>query len=342
MLPLHPDKPTWREQQLQYEKERLSPYAMHSIDRRGRAFALPACKVRTDYQRDRDRIVHCKAFRRLKQKTQVFLLPGNDHFRTRLTHTLEVSQVARTIARALNLNEDLTEAIAMGHDLGHTPFGHAGEEVLNKLLPHGFEHNLESVRIVEKLENNGRGLNLTWEVRDGIRHHKRNGKPATLEGKIVSYADRIAYLNHDIDDAERAHVLSEEQIPSALRTVLGQSYGARIDAMVVDIIETSYGQPFVRMSKRFESAMADLRAFMFEHVYTNPRAKQEESKAKHVLEALYVYFLKHTKKMPEEFQKRMDEDGVEVAVADYIALMTDRFAVQCYEDHFVPKTWHIM
>ncbi len=329
-----------KERQLSFEANTLAPYAMHSSCTKGRAHPIEPCLLRTDYQRDRDRIVHCKSFRRLKHKTQVFLMPDNDHFRTRLTHTLEVAQTARTIARALMLNEDLTEAIAMGHDLGHTPFGHAGEEVLDALLPGGFEHNKESLRIVELLENDGRGLNLTFEVRDGILHHKRNGTPSTLEGRIVSYADRIAYLNHDIDDAERAGVMKNDDIPLEIRMILGETHGERINTMILDIVEASFGEPVVWMSNTVEKAMADLRSFMFENVYTNPAAKREEEKAKHVVEALYRFFVQNPKKMPSEFVARIQSDGLEIATADFIAMMTDRYAVQCYEAHFVPKVWH--
>lgn len=331
--------PRLRQERL--ELERLSPYAAMSARSAGRHRLVQECDVRTIYQRDRDRILHCKSFRRLKHKTQVFLMPDNDHFRTRLTHTLEVSQIARTIARALQLNEDLTEAIALGHDLGHTPFGHAGEDVLNRLLADvgGFSHNEESLRIVEKLENDGQGLNLSYECRDGILHHKRDGTPATLEGKVVSYADRIAYLNHDIDDAQRAGVLTVSAIPAELSLVLGGSHGQRINTMILDIIETSFGQPFVRMSGEIEKAMNDLRDFMFAEVYTNSSAKKEEGKAEHVVEALYRHFWDKPEKLPEDAAARIDEEGRAAVVADYIAMMTDRYAIQLYEDIFVPRTW---
>lgn len=330
---------TPKQRQIEWENLMLAPYAAHSDQSRGREKPIAECLIRTEYQRDRDRIVHCKSFRRMKHKTQVFLMPDNDHFRTRLTHTLEVSQIARTIARALQLNEDLAEAIAMGHDLGHTPFGHAGEDVLSGLLPNGFEHNKESLRIVEQLENDGKGLNLSFEVRDGILHHKRNGTPATLEGRVVSYADRIAYLNHDIDDAQRAGVLRNEDIPLEIRQELGQSHGDRINTMVLDIIDASYGEAIVKMSDDVEEAMNALRQFMFDNVYTNPEAKHEEGKAMELVAALYHYYHDHSEAMPEDYQKRIARDGLETSTADYIAMMTDRFAIQTFEELFVPQVW---
>lgn len=335
------DTNTPRLKQEQLEMSQLSLYAAKSAQSLGREVPVEECSVRTVYQRDRDRILHCKSFRRLKHKTQVFLMPDNDHFRTRMTHTLEVSQIARTIARALRLNEDLTEAIALGHDLGHTPFGHAGEYVLNRLLAEngGFTHNEQSLRIVEKLENDGTGLNLTFETRDGILHHKREGTPHTLEGKVVSYADRIAYLNHDIDDAKRAHVLDESDLPDDFTEILGRGHGIRINTMIVDIIETSIDKPYVCMSDHIEQAMCDLRQFMFDNVYTNPIAKGEEGKARHVVEELYHYYWKRPEKLPQESFARIEADGKSAVIVDYIAMMTDRYAVQLYEDLFVPKTW---
>ena len=320
------------------EREGLSPYAVLSQNTRGREYNLEPCDLRTDFQRDRDRIIHCKSFRRLKHKTQVFLLPMGDHYRTRLTHTLEVSQIARTIARALRLNEDLTEAIAMGHDLGHTPFGHAGEEVLNELVPGGFEHNLQSLRVVEKLEN-GTGLNLTWEVRDGIQHHKKSGKPSTLEGWVVSISDRIAYINHDIDDAVRAQVISPDDLPRECVEALGDSHGKRINSMILDVVETSYFQPFVRMTPQMEAEFERLRAFMFERVYFNANAKREEGKAKHVVRTLFKYYLEHMDQLPPEFLANVPEDGPERVAADWIACMTDRYAINQYKRLFVPEEW---
>ncbi len=321
------------------EEETLSPYAALSKNTRGREFPMEKCPIRTDFIRDRDRIIHCKSFRRLKHKTQVFLSPVGDHYRTRLTHTLEVSQIARTIARGLRLNEDLTEAIALGHDLGHTPFGHAGESVLDKLVPGGFEHNVQSLRVVEKLENGGVGLNLTFEVRDGILHHPKSGTPCTLEGVVVSLSDRIAYINHDIDDALRAGVLRDEDLPAGSVAALGNSHGKRINTMITDVIAESYGRPEVRMSTDIGREFDALRTFMFENVYLNGNAKREESKAKHVVEQLYRYYLAHMDELPDEFMRYAAEDGEERVVADYIACMTDRYAITDYESKFVPREW---
>ncbi len=327
-----------REHAEELETQTLSPYAMLSRNTRGREYAMEKCPIRTEFVRDRDRIIHCKSFRRLKHKTQVFLSPVGDHYRTRLTHTLEVSQIARTISRGLRLNEDLTEAIALGHDLGHTPFGHAGESVLDRLVPGGFEHNVQSLRVVEKLEN-GTGLNLTYEVRDGIVNHKKSGTPCTLEGAVVSIADRIAYINHDIDDAIRAGVLHEEDLPKRCVTVLGNSHGRRINTMITDVIAQSYGRPQIRMSERVGEEFDMLRAFMFERVYRDSDAKQEEGKAKHVVEQLFLYYLRHMDELPEEFTRHIAADGAERVAADYIACMTDRYAITDYERKFVPKEW---
>ena len=321
------------------QAETLSPYATLSQNSRGREVPIEPCQIRTDFIRDRDRILHCKSFRRLKHKTQVFLSPQGDHYRTRLTHTLEVSQIARTISRALRLNEDLTEAIAMGHDLGHTPFGHSGEDVLDKLLPGGFEHNVQSLRVVEKLENDGEGLNLTFEVRDGILHHKRDGTPATLEGKVVSLADRIAYINHDIDDAIRAGVLKESDLPKACVRVLGNSHGKRINTMILDVVQKSFNRPEIGMSDAVYEQFDALREFMFERVYRNPVAKSEELKAKRVIEELFEYYLFHTEELAHEYHKYIPLDGTERAVADYIAGMTDNYAIRDYVRLFVPKSW---
>lgn len=320
------------------ERQTLSRYATLSVNSRGREHELPPCPVRTAFVRDRDRVVHCKSFRRLKHKTQVFLSPAGDHYRTRLTHTLEVSQIARTIARGLRLNEDLTEAIALGHDLGHTPFGHAGESVLNKLVPGGFEHNVQSLRQVEKLEN-GTGLNLTFEVRDGIVNHKKSGTPATLEGAVVSLADRIAYINHDIDDAVRAGVLHESDLPESSVKVLGDTHGNRINAMILDVLGVSFDKPYVRMSEAVKREFDVLRDFMFEKVYLNPVAKREESKGMHVIEQLYLYYKNHIELLPEEFAKNIADDGEERVAADYIACMTDRYAIEDFKRLFVPMEW---
>ena len=321
------------------QAETLSPFAMLSQNTRGREKPIDPCTIRTDFIRDRDRIVHCKSFRRLKHKTQVFLAPQGDHYRTRLTHTLEVSQIARTISRALRLNEDLTEAIAMGHDLGHTPFGHSGEDVLNELVPGGFAHNVQSLRVVEKLENDGAGLNLTYEVRDGILNHKTDGNACTLEGRVVSLADRIAYINHDIDDAIRAGVLTEEGLPTACIKGLGNSHGKRINTMILDVIHESWDQPAVKMSEETYALFNQLRDFMFAQVYKNPVAKSEEGKAKHVIAELYRHYLSHVNQLPPDFLLNLDGDGPERVVADYIACMTDNYATRDYEKLFVPKSW---
>ena len=321
------------------EQSTLSKYAAKSYETKGREKAIQDCSIRTVYARDRDRIIHCKSFRRLKHKTQVFLAPQGDHYRTRLTHTLEVSQIARTISRALRLNEDLTEAIAMGHDLGHTPFGHSGEDVLDKLLPNGFTHNVQSLRVVEKLENNGEGLNLTFEVRDGILNHKKDGNPSTLEGKVVSFADRIAYINHDIDDSIRAGILKETDIPSSASNLLGHTHGQRIDSMITDVVFNSFDKPAIRMSDEVHEQFNILRDFMFERVYTDKTAKSEENKAKRVIEELFHYYRDNIEKLPKEFLLYLDTDGKDVITADYIACMTDNYAVQDYKKLFVPDAW---
>lgn len=321
------------------EERLLSPYAARSSRSRGRDFSLEECPVRTAFMRDRDRIIHCKSFRRLKHKTQVFLSPVGDHYRTRLTHTLEVNQIARTVARGLRLNEDLTEAIALGHDLGHTPFGHAGEDVLNELVPGGFEHNVQSLRVVEKLENGGKGLNLTYEVRDGILHHKRDGAPITLEGQVVSIADRIAYINHDIDDAIRAGVLFPGDIPKGCNERMGASHGERINSLICDILAQSLGRPSIAMSREMSEQFGLLRDFMFERVYLNQEAKKEEEKGKHVIAELYRYYLAHMELLPEEFRKNIEADGRERVAADYIACMSDRYAITDFTRLFVPSEW---
>lgn len=320
------------------ERQTLSPYATLSAETRGREYPIEPCPVRTEFVRDRDRIIHCKSFRRLKHKTQVFLSPVGDHYRTRLTHTLEVAQIARTIARGLLLNEDLTEAIAMGHDLGHTPFGHSGESVLNRIVPGGFEHNKQSLRIVEKLEN-GKGLNLTFEVRDGILNHKKSGHPSTLEGVIVSLADRIAYVNHDIDDAIRAGLLSNDILPKSCIEAIGATHGERINTLVLDILQTSSGKNYVAMSGEISSEFEKLRQFLFDNLYYDSAAKAEEGKAEGVIERLYYHYLKHVSELPPEFTKYIDEDGPDRIAADYIACMTDRYAVRDYTRLFVPADW---
>lgn len=331
---------TIREQIEQREEECLSLYATLSINTRGRETPEEPCDIRPVFQRDRDRILHCKAFRRLKQKTQVFLLPKGDHYRTRLTHTLEVSQNARTIAKALRLNEDLAEAISLGHDLGHTPFGHAGERALNDVCPGGFRHNEQSVRVVEYLEKDGRGLNLTWEVRDGILNHQTAGSPSTLEGQIVRLSDKIAYINHDIDDAIRGGIISEEDIPKELRNTLGKNVRERLNRLIHDVITNSMDQPSIRMSDEISQAMAELRKYMFANVYQNPQAKGEEGKAVQMVEKLYLYYEDRIELLPEHNRKRIElGDSEEQAVCDYIAGMTDTYAVKKFEDIFVPKAW---
>ncbi|WP_058486363.1 deoxyguanosinetriphosphate triphosphohydrolase [Defluviitalea phaphyphila] len=332
-----------REIQEKREEEFLSPYAVKSKNSRGRKIEEKKCDVRTDFQRDRDRIIHCKTFRRLKHKTQVFISPEGDHYRTRLTHTLEVSQIARTIARALSLNEDLTEAIALGHDLGHTPFGHAGEQVLNEISPLGFKHYEQSLRVVDILERNGRGLNLTWEVRDGIINHPTKGTPSTLEGKIVQLSDKIAYINHDIDDAIRGKIIKEEDLPKDCIEILGDNFSKRINTMIRDIIKNSIGKPDIIMSKEVERSMKKLRKFMFEHVYIGSLAKKEEKKAQHIVKQLYKFFVKHPEKIPKEFYSIYEEENKtkERIVCDYIAGMTDRYAIKKYCEIYVPSSWNI-
>lgn len=334
---------TIREQLELREIEYLSPYATLSKDSRGRERAEEECDIRPVFQRDRDRILHSKAFRRLKQKTQVFLLPKGDHYRTRLTHTLEVSQNARTIAKALRLNEDLVEAIALGHDLGHTPFGHAGERALDEVCPLGFQHNEQSVRVVKRLEKQGEGLNLTWEVRDGILNHKSAGSPHTLEGQIVRLSDKIAYINHDIDDAIRGGVLKEEDIPKTYREILGNSTRVRLDTMIHNVIINSMDQPEIRMSPEVEQATMALRAFMFENVYKNPVAKGEEEKAINMVTNLYEYYWKHIRLLPDQFLEMLEEEGgtPERIVCDYIAGMTDTYAIKKFEEYFIPESWKI-
>ena len=334
---------TIREQLELREIEYLSPYATLSKDSRGRERAEEECDIRPVFQRDRDRILHSKAFRCLKQKTQVFLLPKGDHYRTRLTHTLEVSQNARTIAKALRLNEDLVEAIALGHDLGHTPFGHAGERALDEVCPLGFQHNEQSVRVVKRLEKQGEGLNLTWEVRDGILNHKSAGTPHTLEGQIVRLSDKIAYINHDIDDAIRGGVLKEEDIPKTYREILGNSTRVRLDTMIHNVIINSMDQPEIRMSPEVEQATMALRAFMFENVYKNPVAKGEEEKAINMVTNLYEYYWKHIRLLPDQFLEMLEEEGgtPERIVCDYIAGMTDTYAIKKFEEYFIPESWKI-
>lgn len=321
---------------LRFEREFLSPYATLSENTKGRERPLEACPMRTEFQRDRDRIIHCKSFRRLKHKTQVFLSPTGDHYRTRLTHTLEVTQIARTISRALCLNEDLTEAIALGHDLGHTPFGHAGERALDQKTGH-FAHNEQSLRVVELLEENGAGLNLTYEVRDGILNHRSKDNPATLEGKVVNYADRIAYLNHDIDDAVRAGLMLESDIPRDIEALLGSGKGKKIDALVRDIVASSYDKPRISLSPPYEEALADLKKFMLEKIYFKSRAKTEEIKAERLLSMLFDFLIQNPDEIPALY-KIHTGDAVRAAT-DYIAGMSDTYVIKVFQSYFVPDIW---
>lgn len=333
---------TIRETMELLERGNLSPYATLSEKSKGREREEAQCDIRPVFQRDRDRILHCKSFRRLMHKTQVFLAPKGDHYRTRLTHTLEVSQNARTIAKALRLNEDLVEAIALGHDLGHTPFGHAGEHVLNEICEDGFKHNEQSVRVVEKLEKDGAGLNLTWEVRDGILNHQTSLMPATLEGKIVRLSDKIAYINHDIDDAIRAQVLREEDIPMEYREVLGNTTRNRLNTFIHNIITNSQEKNDICMSEEVEYAMQGLRRFMFKSVYTNPVAKREEKRAMELVERLFCYYMEHVEKLPEHYYKMLSKgEKQERVVCDYIAGMTDQYAIAKFEEIFIPKAWQV-
>ncbi len=329
-----------REEREALEEMLLSPYARLSKDSRGRQREEDKCDIRTDFQRDRDRIIYSKAFRRLKHKTQVFISPEGDHYRTRLTHTLEVSQIARTIARSLRLNEDLTEAIALGHDLGHTPFGHAGERVLNSVCPHGFKHNEQSIRVVEVLEK-GEGLNLTWEVRDGIKNHTGDSMAATLEGQIIKYADRIAYINHDIEDAIRGSVISEGDLPAECVRVLGDRSSARINNMIVNIIENSRETDKIKMSEEFSEATKELRNFMFKHVYVDSIAKKEEKKADNIIKELYFHIKNSPELLPEEAAGMLEKFDLDRVVCDYIAGMTDRYAVKKFNDIFIPASWSL-
>ncbi len=334
-------KMTLREQTQAREALCLSEFACRSADSRGRARQEEECPVRTAFQRDVDRIVYSKAFRRLKDKTQVFLKPEGDHYRTRLTHTLEVTRIARSIARGLSLNEDLTEAVAMGHDLGHTPFGHAGERALNLVMPGGFTHFAQSVRVTDRLEKNGEGLNLTWEVRDGILHHTRGENAATLEGQTVRLADRIAYINHDIEDAIRGNVLTPNDLPADAVAVLGSNLGQRVDTLVQDAIRASAGKRVICQSPEVAKATEELHSFMFAEVYTNPKVKGEEGKAVRMLTDLFRYFQRSPDQLPRDFQEILEREGVERAVCDYIAGMTDPYAIETYTRLFVPAGWAV-
>lgn len=325
------------------EMEMLSAYAAKSIHSKGRERQEEECDVRTVYQRDRDRILHSKAFRRLKDKTQVFLAPQGDHYRNRLTHTLEVSQIARTIAKALRLNEDLVEAIALGHDLGHTPFGHAGERALNEIHPGGFAHYKQSIRVVQILEKNGEGLNLTWEVRDGILNHRTSGCPATLEGQIVRFSDKIAYIHHDMDDAQRAGILTEDDIPVTLRMLLGFTTRERLNTFVHDIISSSMEKDCIQMSAEIQEGLNDLRLIMFRNVYHDFVAKKEEKKAVSMIQELYTYYIRYPEALPEEYRDMYQLRGENVAqtVCDYLSGMTDQYSMEKFREIYIPKVWKV-
>lgn len=327
---------TIRERLEAQERATLSPYAKLSSETRGREHPISPDDMRTAFQRDRDRILHCKSFRRLKGKTQVFLSPQGDHYRTRLTHTLEVTQVARTLARALRLNEDLAEAIAMGHDLGHTPFGHAGEDALNRIIEGGFEHRVQSRRVVEVLENGGDGLNLTWEVRDGIEHHSGKVRPQTLEGCCVHLADRIAYINHDIDDAIRAGVLRAQDLPQHAIRLLGESHGERVGTMIESVVRHSMDQNQVSMEDDVWDALMELRSFMFERVYSRDWAANECQKTRHIVTELVGHYMEHPQQLPNEYLEIAFREGTQRAVCDYVACMTDAYAVKTYQKLFIP------
>lgn len=326
-----------------WEQERLSPFATLSKNSKGRQFPEEKCDIRTDFQRDRDRILHSKSFRRLKHKTQVFIAPEGDHFRTRLTHTLEVSQIGRTLARALGLNEDLVEAISLGHDLGHTPFGHTGERVLNDLHPNGYKHNKQSIRIVDFLEHgeNKIGLNLTYEVREGIINHSGSKTSESLEGQIVHFADRIAYINHDIDDAIRAGIINKKDLPKDCIDKLGDSHGSRINTMILDIINNSLDKNEITMSKNIALMTNKLRTYMFDNVYLNKKAKTEEDKAEYIITELYRYYIKNRDMLPQEHINIYTHIGstIEDIICDYIAGMTDRYVVNVFTKIFIPKPW---
>ena len=324
---------------LEREEQTLSPYAFLTKNTRGRDRPYVPCENRTEFQRDRDRILHSKSFRRLMHKTQVFLFPADEHYRTRMTHTLEVTQVARIIARALQLNEDLTEAAALGHDLGHTPFGHAGEVAMQQCYSPDFTHYKQSVRVVEKLEKDGEGLNLTWEVRDGILNHTGSCMASTLEGVIVKFADRIAYINHDIDDACRAGILSLDDIPKELLDTLGRGHSERINRMVTSVITASAGKPEIAFTPEIGEATMQLRKFLFDHVYTNPLAKSEDKKAQELLVRLFEYYVKHPEEMPDLYYRNTKTEPVERCVCDFVGGMTDRYAIDRYTELFIPQVW---
>jgi len=341
-------KPFDRVSQEEFEEEFLSSYATKSSQSKGRQRKEKSCPLRTDFQRDRDRIIHCKSFRRLKHKTQVFIAPFGDHYRTRLTHTLEVMQISRTISRALRLNEDLTESIALGHDLGHTPFGHSGEDALNDAYPEGFQHNEQSLRVVEKLEGNG-GLNLTWEVRDGILNHsqekekilssKRRNRPHTIEAEVVKIADPLAYVNHDIDDALRAGIIKERDLPEEILHILGKTHKERIDRLIQNIVEESIGKPHIAMDKHLLEAFNELRDFMYRKVYLSPILAKEKKKAYQIVIDLYNFYTNNSNILPVSLKNGVKKEGLERIVVDYIAGMTDQYALEVYKNNFLPREW---
>lgn len=329
-----------REHSEQNEIERLSCYAQKSATSKGRKVLEEPCTIRTKYQRDRDRIIHSKAFRRLSHKTQVFISPHGDHYRTRLSHTLEVSQIARTISKALNLNEDLTEAIALGHDLGHTPFGHTGEDALTEITGKKFEHNKQSVRVVEVLEKDGKGLNLTYETIDGILNHRGATKPNTLEGKVVQISDKIAYVNHDIEDAIRAKFITEDMLPSNITDIVGHNSSKRINYFITDIVINSIDTDNVLMSNQTKEMLYTLRKFLYENIYNSPKLKQERSKVVHIFKDFYEYFMDNYEQMPDEYINMIKNgEDKETTVCDFIAGMTDRYAVSLYTEIFLTKSW---
>ena len=329
-----------REKRELLELQMISPYGMRAVDSRGREREEEPCDIRTCYQRDVDRITYSKAFRRLKHKTQVFLQPEGDHYRTRLTHTLEVSRIARTISRALELNEDLTEAVALGHDLGHTPFGHAGERALNEIYSEGFRHQEQSLRVVDRIENSGRGLNLTYETRMGILAHKTKETDVTLEAQAVQLSDRVAYINHDVDDAIRAGILSPEDLPAAVLEGVGRTHSTRINAIVADIISSSADEKLT-MSPDMEGLVNKFRDFMFEAVYYNAKAKSEETKVLDILRGLWEYYVNHEDMLPDDYRNIAKEDGIERAVCDYISGMTDKYAIYQYGEIYIPAAWQV-
>ncbi len=331
---------TIRERICAQEEALLSPYAQKSSATKGREREETPCNFRTDFQRDRDRIIYSNSFKRLKNKTQVFFAPEGDHYITRLTHTLDVAQIARSIARTLQLNEDLAEAIALGHDLGHTPFGHVGERVLAKLASDGFQHNEQSVRVVKCIEKHGKGLNLTAEVLDGILQHKSSGKPATLEGQAVSLADRIAYINHDIKDAIRAGILKDEDLPQNAVAILGHQTKTRINTAISDIYKESFGKPYVRMSNAMMDAINEMRSFMFKRVYELANVSIQE-RSERMLAQMFDYFMKHVEKLPQAYLRLLERDGKECVVCDYLSGMTDRYAISVFEDLFIPTTFSL-